>query len=738
MFSMKRGLGRWLKRQPRTAIALGAVVFLLVATASTQASHLFSDLAGHTTLERVVTGPDPNLGYANLTSALVSGSHVVRDGTSESNPAIPNALGGRDNRRTSLAYFGQLTDFQLADEETPAKVEFLDPGASSAWRPQEFLQPFIVDWSIRQMNLFAGASPVTQGDGSRAAMDFALATGDQADSAQRNETVWVRELLEGGESLDFNSGVTNTADPDAYDPVDHPSCLPYALPAPIGGFENPPSEAPLYTGVQDYTDYNEGNILLPQYYDPADVRGTWAASGFPTYTGLTDRAQTLAITPEGSAVPTYVTNGNHDPLVQGNEDPIAPIEDIATGCLKMLASTAAPVNPGIPDPSVLLSPPAVSTTVPPDPLRRHVSKPQIKAIYGEDGEDDAHGFDFVEAAENTASNNSASYYAWDPSEAPGFRFINIDTVSEGGQTAEGVACGSANGNIDDPQWQWLVDELDAATARDQLIVLFGHHPVRSLCSPIPDEAAAPCTVQDSHGDNPEHDTNPGCDLDPRVSEPLHMGEPSQRQPGDTTQTLTELVDGYPHVIGYVSGHTHDNNVSAFPRTGGGVWWGIETAATADWPIQHRLIEVMDNHDGTLSIFGTLLDHAAAAASPPPGNAAGFSSAQLASIGREIAYNDPQAGDGTGEGATNDQNVELLVRDPRRRGYARPKGATPLTFRLVPAFEECISDNASHGAPLECAFVQPAPGRVRLPDGRHARCERRAGCLDGCAHTEGAG
>ena len=31
-------------------------------------------------------------------------------------------------------------------------------------------------------------------------MDFALMTGDQADNAQRNETVWVRELLEGGDA----------------------------------------------------------------------------------------------------------------------------------------------------------------------------------------------------------------------------------------------------------------------------------------------------------------------------------------------------------------------------------------------------------------------------------------------------------------------------------------------------------------------------------------------------------
>jgi hypothetical protein len=372
----------------------------------------------------------------------------------------------------------------------------------------------------------------------------------------------------------------------------------------------------------------------------------------------------------------------------------------------MLASTAEPANPGLPDPSVLLQPAAAATLVPPDPARRYVSKPQIKAIMEENGVDNGHGYDFVDPAEEAASNDSASYYAWDPPETPGFRFISIDTISEGGQTAEGVGCGSANGNIDDPQWQWLVNELDQASARDQVIVIFGHHPVRSLCANIPDEAASPCTVQDSHGDTPEHDVNPGCDLDPRVSEPLHLGEPSQRPPGDTTQTLSELLNGYPHVIAYVSGHTHDNNVTAFPRPGGGVWWGIETSATADWPVQHRLIEVMDNRDGTLSIFGTLLDASAAAAAPPPGSAAGFTEEQLASIGRELTYNDPQAGDGTGEGDATDQNVELLVRDPRIRGYARPKAATPATFRLVPAFDQCVSSNGSHGAPLSVPSCSP--------------------------------
>ena len=40
------------------------------------------------------------------------------------------------------------------------------------------------------------------------------------------------------------------------------------------------------------------------------------------------------------------------------------------------------------------------------------------------------------------------------------------------------------------------------------------------------------------------------------------------------------------------------------------------------------------------------------------------------------------------------------------GYARPKGATPVNLRLVPAFEECTSSNAGHGAPLAVPSCSP--------------------------------
>ena len=91
----------------------------------------------------------------------------------------------------------------------------------------------------------------------------------------------------------------------------HPSCAAY-----------PPNaanlaEAAKYTGVQDYDDYDEGPN--PYFYDPDDPQGYWAQQGWPAYPGLMDRAQ-LPFTPAGLNVPSYVTNGNHDGLVQGNED----------------------------------------------------------------------------------------------------------------------------------------------------------------------------------------------------------------------------------------------------------------------------------------------------------------------------------------------------------------------------------------------------------------------------------
>jgi hypothetical protein len=188
---------------------------------------------------------------------------------------------------------------------------------------------------------------------------------------------------------------------------------------------------------------------------------------------------------------------------------------------------------------------------------------------------------------------------------------------------------------------------------------------------VADEAAPPCTGADTHG----HDANPGCDVDPRSSQPIHLGA-----------DLEDLLFQYPNAVAWIAGHSHVNSVEPHPNPSGrGGFWSIRVAAEADWPQQGRLVEFFDNGDGTLSIFGTIVDHAGAASAPAPGSAATFDPAQLASVGRTLAYNDTQSGaracspDPCGEGEADDRNVELLVDVPAGIDIAPPSGrcAAPL-------------------------------------------------------------
>jgi metallophosphoesterase (TIGR03767 family) len=581
-----------------------------------------------TTVDRTIVPAGPEGAFRSLAFGPGEG-YVVRDD-------LAKPRSGRARRRVSLVYFGQISDFQLADEESPARVEFLDPDpsgtASAAWRPGEALVPHQTDASIRVMNRYL-ASPVRQGDGTRARMLNALMTGDLADSAQLNETRWVLRLLEGG-TLDPNSGTADLAGT---------TCPP----------GTPLDDPKGYTGVQDYDDYYRSDA----FYDPDEPAGAWA--GWPAYPGLMDRAQ-APFGVEGLRVPSYVAFGNHDGLVQGNEDANASFEEVATGCVKPLTTKATDPFSSL-DPVFLESvaaDPSKTMLVPPDAARQYVDKAQYKGVFLGGRQKDGHGFAYVDPAVREASAGAAGYYAWSP--APGLRFVALDTISEGGVTGP-----SAEGNIDDPQFRWLEKELAAATGRGELIVVFGHHGTSSLTSDVPDEAASKCASNDEHG----HDRNAGCDRDPRDSMPLHLGP-----------EVASLFLKYPHVVTYVAGHAHNNRVGFYAREGGrGGFWEIKSPALSDWPPQDRAIEVMDNCDGTFSIFGTMLDHGAPLATPAPGTAAaGFDRTTLAGIGRALTYNDPQRVPNA-VGERTDRNVELLLPDPR----AKRPAAARLSLRVKP-------------------------------------------------------
>lgn len=599
------------------------------------ASPALAEPAGRTTLQETIQvqgGYGAGDGGYHPLEAGRGEPHLVRD-------ELVRARRGREDRRRSLAFFGQITDPQIADEMSPARVELLDPAAgsvSASFRPQEALGAHTFDAVIRNLNRNRRSS-VAQGNGRRARMGFAITTGDLPDNTQLNEVRWMVTLLEGGR-----------VDPFSGKPIDASNPCSTATPEQIATMNDDVANR-RYTGVQDYGDYPASTPAARQagFWDPdraATEPGPYAA--FPRYPGLMDRAQ-RPFAAEGLKMPWYSSRGNHDGLVQGNAPASeALFRTIVTGCLKVFPSptfdpasveglSGTEVFSRIGNPDFIASLLGGAGVTPPDPDRSFVSKPQYKQLQG--AADRRHGFGYTARRQLRASAGTALYYSWTPRR--GLRFVSLDTVAEGG---------GANGNLDDPQYRWLKGELRAAARRDELVVVYSHHTLATMDNPTPDEEAG-CTDPDG----------PGCDGDPRPSTPIHLGSKGKA-------SLQRLLLANRHVIAFVNGHTHHNDVSAV-RKGKRGFWSINTASHVDFPQQSRQLEIMDNRDGTLSIFGTILDSAAPIEPPAPGPAAAFTDAQLGSLARILAANDPQTRDvteGGGPGERDDRNVELLIRDPR--------------------------------------------------------------------------
>ncbi|MFL6144269.1 MAG: TIGR03767 family metallophosphoesterase [Labedaea sp.] len=351
-----------------------------------------------------------------------------------------------------------------------------------------------------------------------------------------------------------------------------------------------------------------------------------ARFGYPVVPGLLEAVR-RPFRATGLDTPWLSAYGNHDGLIQGNLPPLPALAPIATGNRKVtslppgtdiitLAQQLQAMDPrGL---ATLLGGPA--RTVTPDANRRFVSRTEtIREHFNTSAHPRGHGF----TSWNLATGNA--YYAFDHGIVRG---IVLDTVNPNG---------GANGSVDPEQYAWLERELSAGSGRhldatgrtvtrrcrDRLFVIFSHHTIDTMDN----VAGAP----------------------PRI-------------PGTGVR---DLLLRFPNAILWVNGHTHRNTVIGHRAPTGGGFWEVNTAAHIDWPQQSRVIEVADNQDGTLSIFGTIVDMAAPAARPRRLD----TPVALASLARELAGNDwqsrarPIPGEDGRRGAVQDRNVELLLPTP---------------------------------------------------------------------------
>ncbi|MEU9341486.1 TIGR03767 family metallophosphoesterase [Streptomyces sp. NPDC048278] len=186
--------------------------------------------------------------------------------------------------------------------------------------------------------------------------------------------------------------------------------------------------------------------------------------------------------------------------------------------------------------------------------------------------------------------------------------ISLDTTDAGGHY---------DGSIGTVQLAWL--EKTLKENKDSYAVVFSHHTSQSMTNTRPD--------------------------------PAH---PSDRR--HTGAEVVTLLNRHANVLAWVNGHIHRNLVTPHKASNGNTFWEITTASHVDYPHLARIVELVDNKDGTISLFTTLIESAA----PHRTDFSDLSQTGLAALYRELAFNAPGASKALA-GNPTDRNTELVLK-----------------------------------------------------------------------------
>ncbi|MFG2308619.1 TIGR03767 family metallophosphoesterase [Streptomyces sp. NPDC048566] len=378
-----------------------------------------------------------------------------------------------------------------------------------------------------------------------------------------------------------------------------------------GGRIRPNSGDPRhYEGVQ--------SSGLPTYWQPdAALRDADKQRGFPRIEGFLAAAIRELRSP-GLRLPWYSTVGNHDALPMGcyatRGDSY--LTEFAVGGRKLMSASAAetaalarslkkgtsPRGKEVHD--LLKAHTRQMRPVTPDENRAPFTPAEYLRAHLDPAHTGpgpvGHGYSSANLAAGT------QYYTFRIAED--VIGVSLDTTDPGGHY---------EGSLGTAQLRWL--ERTLRENRDAYVVVFSHHTSR--------------TMRNTHSD-------PG-----RPSEKRHGGD-----------EVVALLSRFANVLAWVNGHTHKNEIVPHAAAGNRSFWEISTASHVDFPQLARVVELVDNKDGTLSVFTTLVESAA----PHATDFADLSQTGLAALYREISFNTPGARTDLA-GAARDRNTELLLK-----------------------------------------------------------------------------
>lgn len=613
---------------------------------------------GATTLDvTIVPQPNPTRGINGVYFKLQYGKGdctLVRED-------LAFARNGRRKRRIGLASFIQITDVHVIDASSPARAAFLAQyipefnELQDSFRPQEALSLQVADAMVRKIN------SIKRGPHTDMEIGFVISCGDNGDGQQKNELQNYINVLDGRKVF------PNTATPGKY------------------------------VGVQD----NYPTVNFKAYYHPdiplsTDFLDLYKVGyGFPNFPNLLDEAA-IPFKPTGLIYPWYTANGNHDCTKLGNYglnlysmfklfDQLASgrlPEGLGSQMIEAMTPTQAQLFIGAlqkQDTEAVFNIIKSSKlrVIPPSDKRLQYTRDDFISMHfntticpGPVG----HGFDEQNRIDSTL------YYTLEVSNCVS-GFV-LDTCNPSGNLENPEL--ASDGSLGRRQLSWLESELIKRHSNyydnqghlvrtkncDKLCIIFSHH---------------------------------DCNTMGNIFNSLDVVDPDPQK--ITGPQFIKCMQRFPNVILWVNGHTHRNIVLPlrsetcrnvreecnYPKgekcdkydgydspkyhrkgekcdkyDGYEGLWEINTASHIDFPEQGRIIEIADNLDGTLSIFGTLIDHL----SPPDIKHCGdeYTITEMASISRELSFNDPFNDPRTRGGTKKDRNVELLINNPLLRDW----------------------------------------------------------------------
>ena len=297
------------------------------------------------------------------------------------------------------------------------------------------------------------------------------------------------------------------------------------------------------------------------------------------------------------AIPWYQVIGNHDQFWMGSmlendktrsahvASTILNMEDSLVFSASTLAGTGAymgVINGRTPYGDIYGAGPEADFDKPPtvvaDDARHTLSTPDSTTInwmqefFDTTSQPAGHGF----SQENLTTGMAC--YSFVPNSDIPIKIIVLDDTVKGADQPNYAA-----GALDDARYQWLVSELNAGQAANQLMIIAAHVPIRPQTS-LTNTAPAPMWP------GPEY-------TDDYVLNKLHQ---------------------YPNLILWMAGHRHVNVVTPQPDPSGDPtlsFWEVETCSLRDFPQQFRTFDIRRNRDNTVSIIITNVDPAVAPGSP---------------------------------------------------------------------------------------------------------------------------